>query len=91
MISGNNFDRHFVVAELKKGRKRFKKSSKKTLKKLSYITETVIVRELCVILRWLDEQDVGVDLVDGFVVVSGKELFQETLGGNGNLIKTTKS
>jgi mannose/fructose/N-acetylgalactosamine-specific phosphotransferase system component IIC len=86
MISGHDFDRHFAVAELENVReKTLKIIYNFVLKKLSYITETVIVREFRVILRWLNKQNVCIDLVVGFVVMSGEKFFQESLGGDGDL------
>lgn len=55
------------------------------IRNLSYIAKPVILIKFCVVLRGLDEQNVGVDFVDWFVVMCCEELFQETLSCNGEL------
>lgn len=48
----------------------------------TYIAETVIVPEFCVVLCRFDQERLSVDLVVGSVVVSCEKFLQECFGGD---------
>lgn len=65
-----------------KNKSKFKQIERKLIKNATHVFETVVVVELDVVLGWLDQKNVSVDLVGRFVVMGGENLSQEALCGD---------